>query len=64
VQTNIFASAGFDGKVQVWDIESEEPVSTLLGHGAIVYNAIWHPKDANMLASASGDNLAKVWDVR
>jgi peroxin-7 len=64
VQTELFASAGYDHTAKVWDINNEASVCTLTGHTFTVYNAVWHPRDGSVLATASGDKTAKVWDTR
>jgi len=63
---NLLASAGQDGSVHLWDVESVENVKslgTLLGHADRVWHVAFSP-DSSRIASASADGTARVWDVR
>jgi WD40 repeat protein len=51
-----------DGVITLWDVESENKLSTLSGHAGLV-NRLAFSRDGTRLASASFDRLAKVWDV-
>jgi WD40 repeat protein/tetratricopeptide (TPR) repeat protein len=51
-----------DFVARVWDISSEQEVSTLFGHSADV-SEIDFSTDESRVATASADYLAKVWDV-
>ena len=37
---------------------------TYRGHGDSVDQLVWHPTDADMLATASGDKTVRIWDAR
>ena len=50
-----------DFAIRVWDVGSGQPLQTLQGHTAIVWGAAFSP-DGKMLASASSDGTAKIWD--
>ena len=56
------ASAGRDKLVQVWDVETGEPVCLYEGHSEAVYALAWSP-DSAYLASAGRDKSVQVWDV-
>lgn len=58
------ASGGGDGKIRFWDVETGEPLSSLLeGHGAPVQNSAFSP-DGQMLATVANDGNTILWDVR
>lgn len=61
---NLFATAGFDGKVFIYDGTSSELVGEVgsPAHGGGVYGVAWSP-DGKQLLTASGDKTAKLWDV-
>ncbi|CAH0564079.1 unnamed protein product [Brassicogethes aeneus] len=61
---NLFASAGFDGKVYLYDGASSDLVGEVgaPAHAGGVYGVAWSP-DGRRLLTASGDKTAKLWDV-
>lgn len=61
---DLFASAGFDGKVFLYDGSSSDLVGEVgsPAHGGGVYGVAWSP-DGKQLLTASGDKTAKLWDV-
>ncbi|XP_056633102.1 actin-interacting protein 1 [Diorhabda sublineata] len=61
---NLFASAGFDGKVYLYDGASSDLVGEVgaPAHSGGVYGVAWSP-DGKQLLTASGDKTAKLWDV-
>lgn len=61
---NLFASAGFDGKVFLYDGTSSDLVGEVgaPAHAGGVYGVSWSP-DGKQLLTASGDKTAKLWDV-
>ncbi|XP_063903867.1 actin-interacting protein 1 [Zophobas morio] len=61
---NLFASAGFDGKVFIYDGTSSDLVGEVgsPAHSGGVYGVSWSP-DGKQLLTASGDKTAKLWDV-
>lgn len=61
---NLFASAGFDGKVFLYDGTSSDLVGEVgaPAHSGGVYGVAWSP-DGKQLLTASGDKTAKLWDV-
>lgn len=61
---NHFASAGFDGKVFLYDGTSSELVGEVgsPAHAGGVYGVAWSP-DGKQLLTSSGDKTARLWDV-
>jgi WD40 repeat protein len=66
---DLFASAGFDGRIFVYNGTTFERVAELTGdgpngaaHGGGCYAISWSP-DGSRLMSASGDRTCKVYDV-
>lgn len=56
------ASGGGEGKIQLWSLESDTPLSTLSGHSGRVCRTEFHPS-GKYLASASFDTTWRLWDV-
>lgn len=61
---NLFASAGFDGKVFIYDGATSDLVGEVgsPAHAGGVYGVAWSP-DGKQLLTTSGDKTAKLWDV-
>ena len=63
---DVFATAGFDGKIQLWIQNktdgSKDLINTFLGHNSTV-NQIQYSPDGKILASASADNTIKIWNT-
>ncbi|MEM7456682.1 MAG: c-type cytochrome domain-containing protein [Planctomycetota bacterium] len=56
------ATAGYDRKIVIRDLESDSIKHELSGHNDAVYDLDFSP-DSTTLISASGDQTVKVWDV-
>uniref|UniRef100_U5EL22 Actin-interacting protein 1 n=1 Tax=Corethrella appendiculata TaxID=1370023 RepID=U5EL22_9DIPT len=61
---HLFASAGFDGKVFLYDGATSELVGEVgsPAHKGGVYGVAWKP-DGTQLLTCSGDKTCKLWDV-
>jgi len=62
----VLAAAGGnteDFTIRVWNVISGEAIGTLSGHSGIVWNVAFSP-DGQLLASASSDGTAKIWNWR
>lgn len=61
---NLFASAGFDGKVFLYDGATSELVGEVgsPAHKGGVYAVAWKP-DGTQLSTCSGDKTCKLWNV-
>ncbi|KAH6717951.1 U4/U6 small nuclear ribonucleoprotein-like protein Prp4 [Leptodontidium sp. MPI-SDFR-AT-0119] len=56
------ASGGAEGKVHLWSMTQDTPISTLEGHNQRVCRVEFHPS-GKYLASASEDTTWRLWDV-
>jgi WD40 repeat protein len=57
------ASAGYDGRVILWDAERGVATGALRGHAGLVNAVDWAP-DGARIVSAGSDHTARVWDAR
>lgn len=56
------ATSGGEGKIHLWSLENDTPLSTLDGHTDRVARIEFHPS-GQYLASASSDTTWRLWDV-
>ncbi|KAI9018765.1 WD40-repeat-containing domain protein [Phycomyces nitens] len=64
---SIFASAGNDGRLMIWDTRStasDKPVYNIRAHDAEVNCVSFCPGSEWVLATGSGDKTAALWDLR
>ncbi|KAJ6480941.1 microtubule binding protein [Mycena sanguinolenta] len=74
----VVASAGEDGKVMIWKVDPEifegwgaegwtptdfDPVARLDASARKVGQVLFHPTASNVIASASGEHVVKLWDL-
>lgn len=60
------ATAGFDGVAKLWDVGADGALKekkALTGHTGPVYGVAFHPTDPKLIATASQDKTARVWDA-
>ncbi|MEL7500234.1 MAG: protein kinase [Planctomycetota bacterium] len=63
VDSNVFASSGYDGKLILWDLAKRQPRPvSIKGHTSQVAGLTFTP-DGKRLVSAGDDGLVKFWDV-
>jgi WD40 repeat protein len=58
----LLASAGTDGAVRLWDVESGKEVRNLDGHGKPILALAFSP-EGTKLASGGSDAMIRLWDV-
>jgi WD40 repeat protein/tRNA A-37 threonylcarbamoyl transferase component Bud32 len=56
------AAGSMDGKVRVWDLQTDDSVQTLPGHTSAV-TAVRYSPNGRLLATHSFDDTVKVWDA-
>ena len=61
--STIVGIGGEDGSLQLWNMHTEKPSSTLIGHTGSI-NALAFTANGINLASSSRDRSIRLWDVR
>ncbi len=56
------ASGSWDRTVRLWDVDTGNAITTLVGHTDWVWSVVFSP-DGKTLASGSDDNTVRLWDV-
>lgn len=65
IELTTLLSASDDKTVRLWDLPSNEPTTTFVGHNDYVRSANFMPGTmSNMLVSGSYDKTVKLWDPR
>ncbi|UUO08611.1 protein kinase [Blastopirellula sp. J2-11] len=59
---NCLATVRSDAEGTLWDSESGERLTNLIGHGLLIYNICWHP-DSTRLATSSRDGSVRIWNA-
>lgn len=64
--SDIFASAGDDKRILLWDLRKDGKKSTIQvdAHAGEVLSLDFNPFNENLLASASTDKTVAIWDIR
>ena len=60
--TRRIVSASMDGSVRLWDLDTGEPLQTLLGHDAAVLTVVTTPDGRTAISSAKNGSML-VWDL-
>ena len=61
-QGNLLVSGSFDETVKIWDVRSDECISTLPAHSDPVTSVSLN-RDGTCIVSSSHDGLIRIWDV-
>jgi WD40 repeat protein len=59
----MFATAGGDGIIKLWDIAKGQSTLTLSDHAQVVWSVAFHDQ-GDFLASGSMDHSIKLWDLK
>ncbi len=60
---SVLASGCEDGTIQLWDVSSNSPISTLVGHTGWVYAFMFLCNDDVLVSGGGGDNTIRFWDT-
>lgn len=58
---NIVACGSVDGNISLWNRETTELLDTIRGHQGAVSCIQFNPKQTDMMASCSDDNVVRIW---
>lgn len=58
----LIAGAGRDGKIRIWDAQTEKLKATFVGDGKLVSRIAFSP-DSTFLASCGGEGTIKLWGI-
>ena len=64
VKEPILVFAGLRGLIKVANITKQRVVATIAGHGNSVNNLTFHPRDPNLLLTASKDESIRLWNIK
>lgn len=59
----LLASGGEDGTIQLWDVSSNFPISTLTGHTGWVYTLMFLCNDRILASGGGKDNTIRLWNT-
>ena len=58
----LIAGAGRDGKIRIWDTQTEKLKATFVGDGKLVSRIAFSP-DGTLLASCGSEGTIKLWGI-
>ncbi|XP_041358787.1 WD repeat-containing protein 17-like [Gigantopelta aegis] len=61
--SELLATASFDGTIKVWDISTLKAMYTSPGNEGVIYNISWAPADLNCIVACTSKNGAFIWDI-
>ena len=64
VSKNTIATASFDNKIRLYDVNKLLLTQTLIGHDKGVWTCSYKPNDPNVLVSGSNDKNIILWDLK
>ncbi len=57
------ATAGWDGTVRIWDVQSGRALLSLLGNGGLVRALAFNPSHGDEVATGGEDGVVRLWDT-
>ncbi|KAG9054209.1 peroxisomal targeting signal 2 receptor [Serendipita sp. 407] len=60
----LFCSASWDGSVRIWNPERPHSLKAIPAHQNCIYQALFSPHEADVIASCASDGQAKIFDLR
>eukprot|EP00930_Biecheleria_cincta_P087287 TRINITY_DN76535_c0_g1_i1.p1 TRINITY_DN76535_c0_g1~~TRINITY_DN76535_c0_g1_i1.p1 ORF type:complete len:442 (+),score=72.93 TRINITY_DN76535_c0_g1_i1:53-1378(+) len=70
VQSNVVASAGYDGRLSIWDVQAAsqtcvcKPLRSVQAHRKPISDLCFMPQEPHRLATVSDDLRLNLWDLR
>ncbi|CAL4077100.1 unnamed protein product, partial [Meganyctiphanes norvegica] len=61
--SDLLATASFDGSIKIWNINTMETVNTLPNRTNIIYSLSWAPADLNCIVAGTSSGEVFIWDV-
>lgn len=58
----VLASSSYDGTARIWDINTGEVLTKLVGHSAEINDVVFQPND-KLIATSSADKTVRIWRV-
>ncbi|PVG04801.1 WD40 repeat-like protein [Serendipita vermifera] len=60
----LFCSGSWDGTIRIWNPERPHSLKAIPAHEASIYQALFSPHEADVLASCASDGTVRIFDLR